>query len=115
MSSTGAGYSARSHDVDRFETGSLESWGGIVSGRIVDFAREIGVSPDAIEAAADQVPLLVDTSTPRGRNDDERPQSADLRCIAVEEQHLGQLKEAARSAEERSSHPEHEMEVQRVS
>ena len=28
-----------------------------------------------------------------------------------EEQHLGQLKEAARSAEERSSHPEHEMDV----
>ena len=110
MSSTGAGYSARSHDVDRFEAGSLESWGGIVSGRIVDFAREIGVSPEAIEAAADQVPLLVDTSTPKGRNDDERPQSADLRCIAVE-QHLEQLKEAARSTEERSSHPEHEMEV----
>jgi len=106
MSSTGAGYSARSHDTAPFTTGDLEAWGGIVSGRIVDFAREIGVSPEAIEAAADQVPLLVDTSTPKGRNDDERPQSADLRCIAVEEQHLEQLKEAARSAEERSSHPE---------
>jgi uncharacterized protein YidB (DUF937 family) len=111
MRSTGAGYSARSHDTDPFTTGDLEAWGGIVSGRIVDFAREIGVSPEAIKAAADQVPLLVDTSTPKGRNDDKRPQSADLRCIALEEQHLGQLKEAARSAEERSSHPEAGMEV----
>ena len=111
MSSAGAGYSARSHDTAPFTTGDLEAWGGIVSGRIVDFAREIGVSPDAIEAAAERTPLLVDTSTPKGRNDDERPRSADLRCIAVEEQHLGQLREAARSAEERSSHPKHEMEV----
>jgi hypothetical protein len=111
MRSTGAGYSARSHDTDPFTTGDLEAWGGIVSGRIVDFACEIGVSPDAIEGAAEQTPLLVDTSTPKGRNDDERPQSADLRCLAVEEQYLGQLRETARSAEERSSHPEAGMEV----
>ncbi|WP_103019385.1 hypothetical protein [Salinibacter altiplanensis] len=98
--------SARSKHVDPFETGSLEAWGGIVSGRIVDFAEEVGVSPSSIEAAAEQMPLLVDTSTPKGRNDEDRPDTPELRCIAVEQQHLGELTETARRVEGQSSHPD---------
>jgi len=97
--------SVRSHDTAPFTTGDLEAWGGIVSGRIVDFACEMDVTPDAVEAAAKQVPLLVDTAEAKGRNDDERPQTPQLRCIALEAECLGQLKETARRLEERSSHP----------
>lgn len=102
---SGTGVMARSQGVQKHESGALESWGGIVSGRIVDFACEIGVSHDAVEAAAKQVPLLVDTAEAKGRNDDERPQTPQLRCIALEAEHLGQLKETARRLEERPSHP----------
>jgi hypothetical protein len=68
----------------RFERGALEAWGSIVSGRVADYAEELGVSPaDVLEAVgAAGIDLLVDTAVPKNRETD-RPTAPGLRCIAM--------------------------------
>jgi hypothetical protein len=68
----------------RFERGAVESWGSIVSGRVADYAEELGVSPaDVLEAVrAAGIDLLVDTAVPKNRETD-RPTAPELRCIAM--------------------------------
>ena len=50
MSMTSA--TARRRGVDAFESGTLESWGGIVSGTVQDYAEAFGVPPTAVVQAS---------------------------------------------------------------
>lgn len=83
MRHAGTAQQARSHDVDRFESGALEAWGGIVSGRVTEFAEALDTDPETVLQAAKRVPLLVDTAEPKGRRGEpDRPDGPELRCLA---------------------------------
>jgi hypothetical protein len=79
----------------RFERGALEAWGSIVSGRVADYAEELGVSPaDVLEAVgAAGIDLLVDTAVPKNRETD-RPCEPTLRCIAMTRRDFQTLRDA---------------------
>lgn len=88
---------ARSKHVDPFESGTLESWGGLVSGTVQAYAEEIGVHPEAVVKAADRVPLLVDTAEQKGQGTDyERPEDPAKRCLALTAEHAKTLAELAK-------------------
>ncbi|MCS3758273.1 hypothetical protein [Salinibacter ruber] len=65
---------------------TLESWGGIVSAHVEDFAEELGCTPDEVLGAVDSASIdpLVDTAESKGRGKDrDRPEDPALRSLAI--------------------------------
>ena len=88
--------SARSKHVDPFESGTLEAWGGIVSGTVQDFAEAFAVHPETVVEASKRVPLMVDTAEQKGQGKErDRPMDPTLRCLALTTEHAATLKEIA--------------------
>ena len=96
---SGTGVSARSKGVKMHTSGALESWGGVVSGHVADYAEAIGCGPEAVLQAANEVELLFDTANPKNtRGDDpDRPTDPALRCLAMTAENARRLAEIARS------------------
>ena len=96
---SGTGVSARSKGVKMQMSGALESWGGVVSGHVADYAEAIGCGPEAVLNAAEEVELMFDTATPKNtRGDDpDRPTDPALRCLAMTAESARRLAEIARS------------------
>ena len=96
---SGTGVSARSKGVKMHTSGALESWGGVVSGHVADYAEAVGCGPEAILNAAEEVELLFDTANPKNtRGDDpDRPTDPALRCLAMTAENARRLAEIARS------------------
>ena len=96
---SGTGKMARSKGVKMHTSGALESWGGVVSGHVADYAEAVGCGPEAILNAAEEVELLFDTANPKNtRGDDpDRPTDPALRCLAMTAENARRLAEIARS------------------
>lgn len=65
---------------------TLESWGGIVSAHLEDFADELGCTPQDVLVAVESAGIdpLVDTAESKGRGKDrDRPTDPALRCLAL--------------------------------
>ncbi|MBB4062791.1 hypothetical protein [Salinibacter ruber] len=77
----------RSQGVSPHASGdTLESWGGIVSAHVEDFAEELGCTPDEVLGAVDSAGIdpLVDTAESKGRGKDrDRPEDPALRSLAI--------------------------------
>ena len=87
---------ARSKDVDPFTRGDLESWGGIVSGTVQDYAEAFGVNPAVVVEASDRVPLLFDTAETKGRGKDyDRSEEPEKRCLGLTTEHAETLADLA--------------------
>jgi len=74
---------------------TLESWGGIVSAHVEDFAEELGCTPDEVLGAVDSASIdpLVDTAESKGRGKDrDRPEDPALRSLAITTDELDTLK-----------------------
>ncbi|WP_263842053.1 hypothetical protein [Salinibacter sp.] len=99
MTHNGTGEVTRRKGVGKHARGgALESWGGIVSGRVTDYAEAIGTSPEAVLRAAEEVELVFDTAKPKGRGKDrDRPTDPALRCLAMTAESARRLVETARS------------------
>jgi len=99
---SGTGVSARSKGVKMHTSGALESWGGIVSGHVSDYAEALDTTPEAVLTAAQKVPLLFDTAeSKKTRGDDPgRPTDPTLRCLAMTTGQARQLAEIVRSENE---------------
>ena len=94
MSMTSA--TARRRGVDAFESGTLESWGGIVSGTVQDYAEAFGVNPAVVVEASDRVPLLFDTAETKGRGKDyDRSEEPEKRCLGLTTEHAETLADLA--------------------
>jgi hypothetical protein len=90
------GSTTRSKNVDPFTRGDLESWGGIVSGTVQDYAEAIGVHPDQVLDASERVPLLVDTAEHKGRGKDyDRSEDPKKRCLGLTTEHAETLADLA--------------------
>ena len=85
---------ARSKDVDPFTRGDLESWGGIVSGTVQDYAEALGVHPTAVVEASNRVPLLFDTAETKG-GDYDRSEEPEKRCLGLTTEHAETLADLA--------------------
>jgi len=92
MSMTSA--TARRRGVDAFESGTLESWGGIVSGTVQDYAEALGVHPTAVVEASSRVPLLFDTAETKG-GDYDRSEEPEKRCLGLTTEHAETLADLA--------------------
>lgn len=82
---TGTGRSARTQGIDAHEDGSdLDSWGGIVSGRLATYAAVLDCSAAAVLQAIDgaDVDPMVDTARQKS-TERERPTAPSLRCLAM--------------------------------
>jgi len=99
---SGTGVSVRSKGVKMHTSGALESWGGIVSGHVSDYAEALDTTPETILAAAQEVPLLFDTAeSKKTRGDDPgRPTGPTLRCLAMTTGQARRLAEIVRSENE---------------
>jgi hypothetical protein len=101
----GTGEMTRRKGVEKHESGALEGWGGIVSGRVSDYADALGVSPEAVVQAAEEVDLMLDTAAPKGRGKDrDRPTDPALRCLAMTVESARRLAEIARSNDPEPAH-----------
>lgn len=80
---------------DSPEDRSVEAWGGIVSARLEDLARELGTTPEEILGALDRgdAEPLVDTAVQK-KTERERPEAPSLRSLAFTEEELAALREA---------------------
>ena len=95
---SGTGVSARSKGVKMHTSGALESWGGVVSGHLSDYAEAIGCGPEAVLKAAEEVELLFDTAEAKGQGKErDRPTDPALRCLAMTADSARQLAEIVRS------------------
>jgi len=94
--------SVRSKGVKMHTSGALESWGGIVSGHVSDYAEALDTTPEAVLTAAQKVPLLFDTAeSKKTRGDDpSRPTDPTLRCLAMTTGQARQLAEIVQSENE---------------
>ena len=101
------GANTRGQGVDPHENGALESWGGVVSGHVSDYAEAIGCGPEAVLKAAEEVELMFDTATPKNtrRDDPDRPTDPALRCLAMTAESARRLAEIACS--ENQTEPAH--------
>ena len=86
--SAGTGRSARSVGVEKYTSGDLEAWGGIVSGHVADWVEALGTTPERFLAACDDVDVLVDTSEAKGfskgrSKEQDRTDDPALRCVAM--------------------------------
>ncbi|MCS4195053.1 hypothetical protein GGP50_003290 [Salinibacter ruber] len=73
---------------------TLESWGGIVSAHLEDFAEELGCTPEDVLGAVDSAGIdpLVDTAESKGRGKDrDRPEDPALRSLAITTDELDTL------------------------
>ncbi len=73
---------------------TLESWGGIVSAHVEDFAEELGCTPEDVLGAVESAGIdpLVDTAEPKGRGKDrDRPEEPALRSLAITTDELDTL------------------------
>lgn len=105
---SGTGVSARSKGVKMHTSGALESWGGVVSGHLSDYADALDVSPGAVLQAAEEVELMFDTANPKNtRGDDpDRPTDPALRCLAMTAENARRLAEIVRSNDGNSNETE---------
>jgi hypothetical protein len=80
---------------DSPEDRSVECWGGIVSARLEDLARELGTTTEAIAQAVEEgkAEPLVDTSRQKKRERD-RPDDPELRSLAFTTEELRSLRSA---------------------
>jgi hypothetical protein len=80
---------------DSPEDRSVEAWGGIVSARLEDLARELGTTPEEILGALDRgdAEPLVDTARQK-KTERERTEDPSLRSLAFTEEELAALREA---------------------
>jgi hypothetical protein len=63
---------------------ALSVQGGVVAGRVTEYATELETTCDAVLDAVEDVPLLVDTSeNANGYETHERPTDPALRCLAM--------------------------------
>ena len=98
---SGTGVSARSKGVKMHTSGALESWSGIVSGHVSDYAEALDATPEAVLTAAQKVPLLFDTAeSKKTRGDDPgRPTDPALRCLAMTEDRFQALRRRVKDAQ----------------
>ena len=89
------GANTRGQGVDPHESGALESWGGVVSGHVTDYAEALGCAPECVLRAAEEIDLLFDTAETRGssRSDDDRATDPGLRCLGMTEPSFETLRE----------------------
>jgi flagellar motility protein MotE (MotC chaperone) len=85
---------------DSPEERSVESWGGIVSARVEDLARELGTTTEAIAQAVEEgeAEPLVDTSRQKKAQRD-RPTDPELRSLAFTTEELRSLRSAVGEGE----------------
>jgi flagellar motility protein MotE (MotC chaperone) len=85
---------------DSPEERSVESWGGIVSARLEDLARELGTTTEAIAQAVEEgeAEPLVDTARQKKRERD-RPTDPALRSLAFTTEELRSLRSAVGEGE----------------
>ena len=77
--------------------GDLAAYAGIASGYVTAWADALGTTPAAIEAAAEEVPPLMDTAEPPSAYDVKlgpRPDAPSVRCIAWTTGQLGAVRAA---------------------
>jgi hypothetical protein len=88
---TGNRYDAQS------ERGQVEAWGGIVSARLADYASALDSTPEEVLDAVETTGAkpVVDTARSKGREDHDRPTSAELRCLAFSREDFARVVEAA--------------------
>jgi hypothetical protein len=98
---SGTGVSARSKGVKMHTSGALESWGGIVSGHVSDYAEALGCTSADILEVAEQVDLLFDTAeSKKTRGDDPgRPTDSTLRCLGMTEDRFQALRRRVKDAQ----------------
>ena len=96
---SGTGKMARRKGVRKHESGTLESWGGVVSGHVSDYADALGASPEAVLQAAGEVELMFDTAEAKNSRGDapDRPTDPTLRCLAMTAENARRLAEIVRS------------------
>jgi hypothetical protein len=73
---------------------TLESWGGIVSAHLEDWAEELGCTPEDVLGAVESAGIdpLVDTAKSKGRGKDrDRPEDPALRSLAITTDELDTL------------------------
>lgn len=90
----------RRKGVDRHESGGLRAWGGIVSGRVTDWADALGCTPAAVLDAAEQVPVMNDTGKDKGQGNHDRPADPELRSLTLTRENARRLRELVSGAEE---------------
>ena len=104
---SGTGKMARSKGVKMHTSGALESWGGVVSGHVADYAEAIGCGPEAVLNAAEEVELLFDTAEAKGQGKErDRPTDPALRCLAMTAENARRLVEIVRSNDGNSNETE---------
>ena len=105
---SGTGKMARSKGVKMHTSGALESWGGLISGHVSDYADALDVSPEAVLQAAGEVELMFDTAEAKGtRGDDpDRPTDPALRCLAMTAENARRLAGIVRSNETEPGEPD---------
>jgi hypothetical protein len=87
--------------VSKYERGDLESWGGIVSGRLASYADALGCPPAAVLDAIDRAgaEVLVDTAEPKNQEaEGSRPEAPELRCLAMTAEAFAAVRAATRQA-----------------
>jgi hypothetical protein len=96
-----SGQVARPKGSDKHDTTTADldrqTWGGIVSARLAEYAAALGCTPDevlaAIEAAG--VEPMTDTAEPKGRGPaKDRPTDPELRSLALTTEDLEAVREA---------------------
>ena len=79
--------SAVPYTDDLHETSGLVVEGGIVAGRVTEYAEELDcTSGEVLDAIREEgIELMLDTAQDKGRGDHERPTDPALRCLAMRE------------------------------